>query len=265
MFTQLGLGTALGCPTGVPGRASGFGEASDAFLQWGWRIPFLQSAVLIATALFIRLRVKESPAVAAPETHEARRWPSCSAGRAVRCCWPAARRSARRAGVPGRDVLYPFRRRPHGLLHQPGAAGQRDRRAVRGRLRRGLGEVSDAQGAPGDRLRLRTGGAWAFVVFPLIESMNHVVFGVAIVVTYARPASAWGPGAFLPGSSPPATATPGPPFRHAGRRARGRATVVSPMLMASYGGAAIALMMGGRRWSVSSACSRCPKLRPTRR
>lgn len=33
----------------------------DAFLEWGWRIPFLLSAVLAAVGLFIRLRVQESP------------------------------------------------------------------------------------------------------------------------------------------------------------------------------------------------------------
>ncbi|PXY23071.1 MFS transporter [Prauserella coralliicola] len=34
----------------------------DAFLQWGWRIPFLLSAVLVLVGLFIRLQVEESPA-----------------------------------------------------------------------------------------------------------------------------------------------------------------------------------------------------------
>ncbi len=33
----------------------------DAFLQWGWRIPFLLSAVLVLVGLFIRLQVEESP------------------------------------------------------------------------------------------------------------------------------------------------------------------------------------------------------------
>jgi MHS family metabolite:H+ symporter-like MFS transporter len=33
----------------------------DAFLAWGWRIPFLLSAVLIAVAVYIRLRMQESP------------------------------------------------------------------------------------------------------------------------------------------------------------------------------------------------------------
>ncbi|PKW16506.1 MFS transporter [Saccharopolyspora spinosa] len=35
--------------------------ADDAFLAWGWRIPFLASAVLVAVGLWIRLGVEESP------------------------------------------------------------------------------------------------------------------------------------------------------------------------------------------------------------
>ncbi|WP_111466989.1 MFS transporter [Microbacterium suaedae] len=37
------------------------GVTGDQFLTWGWRIPFLLSAVLIAVGLVIRLRVTESP------------------------------------------------------------------------------------------------------------------------------------------------------------------------------------------------------------
>jgi MFS transporter, MHS family, shikimate and dehydroshikimate transport protein len=33
-----------------------------AFLAWGWRVPFLASAILVAVGLFIRLRLMESPA-----------------------------------------------------------------------------------------------------------------------------------------------------------------------------------------------------------
>jgi MFS family permease len=33
-----------------------------AFLAWGWRVPFLLSAVLIAVGLFVRLKLYESPA-----------------------------------------------------------------------------------------------------------------------------------------------------------------------------------------------------------
>jgi MFS family permease len=36
--------------------------SDQAFLSWGWRVPFLLSVVLIAIGLFVRLRLYESPA-----------------------------------------------------------------------------------------------------------------------------------------------------------------------------------------------------------
>jgi MFS family permease len=38
--------------------------SEDKFLAWGWRVPFLLSAILIAVGLFIRLRILETPAFA---------------------------------------------------------------------------------------------------------------------------------------------------------------------------------------------------------
>lgn len=73
MFTQLGLGTALVLSNLVFLIVYfAFGDSGDAFLQWGWRIPFLLSAVLIATALYIRVKIEEpvaetrAPATGAP-------------------------------------------------------------------------------------------------------------------------------------------------------------------------------------------------------
>lgn len=41
----------------------------DAFLEWGWRIPFLISAVLVVIGLWIRLGVEESPVFKAAREH----------------------------------------------------------------------------------------------------------------------------------------------------------------------------------------------------
>jgi MFS family permease len=35
--------------------------SEEAFLAWGWRVPFLASIVLVVVGLVIRLRVQESP------------------------------------------------------------------------------------------------------------------------------------------------------------------------------------------------------------
>jgi metabolite-proton symporter len=46
--------------TGVLALLAAF-QSDEAFQSWGWRIPFLLSAVLIVVGLFVRLAVSESP------------------------------------------------------------------------------------------------------------------------------------------------------------------------------------------------------------
>lgn len=62
MFTQLGAPTAfmLSTATFLVANVT-IGEGSSAFLEWGWRIPFLLSALLIAVGLLVRLSVEETP------------------------------------------------------------------------------------------------------------------------------------------------------------------------------------------------------------
>ena len=43
------------------------------FTAWGWRIPFLFSVVLVAMALYIRLRLQETPLFAGSRPQESRR------------------------------------------------------------------------------------------------------------------------------------------------------------------------------------------------
>ncbi|HET9648720.1 MAG TPA: MFS transporter [Microlunatus sp.] len=55
----------MGAPTGAVVAAlvlAAFGAMNDdAFLSWGWRVPFLLSAVLVAVGLRIRYKMSESP------------------------------------------------------------------------------------------------------------------------------------------------------------------------------------------------------------
>lgn len=43
----------------------------DQFLSWGWRVPFLASVIVIAVALFIRMRIDETPAFQELQSQEA--------------------------------------------------------------------------------------------------------------------------------------------------------------------------------------------------
>ena len=45
--------------------------SEEAFLAWGWRVPFLLSIVLVAVGLYVRLRIEESPAFTQIHEHHA--------------------------------------------------------------------------------------------------------------------------------------------------------------------------------------------------
>jgi len=61
MFPQLGAPIGFLCSTGVFLLLT---ECLDEaqFLAWGWRIPFLASALLVLVGLYVRLRLTETPA-----------------------------------------------------------------------------------------------------------------------------------------------------------------------------------------------------------
>jgi MHS family shikimate/dehydroshikimate transporter-like MFS transporter len=61
-WPQTGAPAGLLLSTGVFALASRLPE--DAFLAWGWRVPFLVSVLLVGVGTFIRVRLKESPAFA---------------------------------------------------------------------------------------------------------------------------------------------------------------------------------------------------------
>ncbi|GGU13386.1 MFS transporter [Lentzea flava] len=59
-FTNAGAPCGMVLSTAaLTGTAALVGE--QAFLQWGWRVPFLISLVLLAVGLFVRMRVEETP------------------------------------------------------------------------------------------------------------------------------------------------------------------------------------------------------------
>jgi metabolite-proton symporter len=61
MFPQLGAPLGFLCSTGVFLLLSEY--LSDAqFFAWGWRVPFVSSALLVFVGLYVRLRLHETPA-----------------------------------------------------------------------------------------------------------------------------------------------------------------------------------------------------------
>lgn len=59
-WPQMGVPAGLLLGTGVMYLFATLPE--EAFLAWGWRVPFLFSIVLVGVGLYIRLAIEESPA-----------------------------------------------------------------------------------------------------------------------------------------------------------------------------------------------------------
>ena len=74
MVMQLGIGTALVTANLVFLLAhNAFGEGSPAFLNWGWRLPFLMSAILVGVGIYVRRHLDETAEFAgAPADAEVR-------------------------------------------------------------------------------------------------------------------------------------------------------------------------------------------------
>lgn len=71
MFTQLGAGAGLAISNLVFLIANvTIGEKSPVFMDWGWRVPFLFSGLLVIVALYVRLSIDETPVFAAEQARQ---------------------------------------------------------------------------------------------------------------------------------------------------------------------------------------------------
>ncbi|WP_454050456.1 MFS transporter [Cellulomonas sp. Marseille-Q8402] len=67
-FPQLGAPLGFIIANGIFLIINGvLGQGSDAFMSWGWRVPFLFSAVMVIIGLWVRLKLVESEAFTAAE------------------------------------------------------------------------------------------------------------------------------------------------------------------------------------------------------
>lgn len=61
VFPQLGVPAGLLMASGVNALMTGVVSPGDAFLEWGWRVPFLLSVVLVVLGYLVRRTIEESP------------------------------------------------------------------------------------------------------------------------------------------------------------------------------------------------------------
>jgi MFS family permease len=74
-FPQMGMPAGI-IMSNLAFLLTGLALGPDSFAAWGWRIPFVFSALLVVVALFIRLRLEESPEYEETRRHgEVRRLP----------------------------------------------------------------------------------------------------------------------------------------------------------------------------------------------
>ncbi|MBN9506251.1 MAG: MFS transporter [Altererythrobacter sp.] len=89
---RFGAAPQLGAPVGFLAANGlflllGLWLSEEAFTSWGWRIPFLLSAVLVSIGLWVRLRIGETPAFR--EALEKAPPPKVPLGRVLRHHWGA--------------------------------------------------------------------------------------------------------------------------------------------------------------------------------
>ena len=251
MFTQLGFGTALVLANLAFLVVHEFmGNKSEPFLQWGWRIPFLLSAVLIAVGLYIRLRIEETPEFARASAEQPDAAPIAD----------LLRRQGRQVVLVVGALIG-----VQALLYQLGTFFIRYASAHLGYSRSlillvgvlgGLCTIVAAAASAicSDRfgrrplvgLGLAMAVPWSFAVFPLIETRDPVMFGVAMLVSYGIVGVAIGPlAAFLPEIFATHYRYTGCAISHnlGGILGGALPPVVSPVLLATHGSISIGLMM----------------------
>ena len=205
MFTQMGVGSGLVMSSLlflVVNQT--IGESSGAFIDWGWRIPFLFSAVLIVIALYVRLSVAETPVFAEQKARDtARVTPLADLFRNQR------RELLLAAGSMVGFFALGYMANAYLMSYAHTHVGFSPKLILSVGLLGGvvvvvfnvLGAVlSDIVG----RRRVivtafAIGLPWSFVVLPLVDTGNAVLFAVALAGTYAVAGAAYGPmAAFIP-------------------------------------------------------------------
>ncbi|MGO9157120.1 MFS transporter [Mycobacterium sp.] len=205
MFTLLGGGTALVLNSlTFLGVNFTIGEDSPAFMEWGWRLPFLISAGLIFIALYVWLNIEETPlfveekardlvpkAPLAEVLHLQRREIALAAGSVL-----GSFAFVYMAGTYLTNYAHSHLGYSRNVILIVGVLG-------------GLASIASVALSAtlcdrvGRRRMMLVGWAgclaWSFVVIPLVDTGKPVLYAVAIVGMYAIAAIGSGPtAAFIP-------------------------------------------------------------------
>ena len=251
MFTQMGVGSGLVMSSLLFLAVNQtIGESSRAFLDWGWRIPFLFSAVLIAIALYVRLNVAETPVFAAQTRESAAVTPLAALFATQR------REVVLAAGSMIGFFTLGYMANAYFMSYAHTHVGFSPKLILTVGLMGGVVVVvcnvagavlSDIYG----RRRViaaafAVGVPWSFVVLPLVDTGNATLFALAMAGTYAIAGCAYGPmAAFIPeifGTRYRYSGT-GLSLNMAGLVGGAVPTIIAAPLLAAWGVPAIGVMM----------------------
>jgi MFS family permease len=252
MFTQMGVGSGLLMSSLLFLAVNQtIGENSQAFLDWGWRIPFLFSAVLIAIALYVRLNVAETPVFAAQKARKT------TAVTPLAALFATQRREVvLAAGSMIGFFTLGYMANAYFMSYAHTHVGFSPTLILAVGLMGGvvvvvfnvLGAVlSDTFG----RRRVimaafAVGVPWSFIVLPLVDTGNAALFALAMGGTYAIAGSAYGPmAAFIPEifGTPYRYSGTGLSLNLAGLVGGAVPTIIAAPLLAAWGVPAIGIMM----------------------
>lgn len=231
------------------------GETSTAFIEWGWRVPFILSSLLVLVGLYVRLKVEETPMFkrAAEQPRE-----TGGAGPLVGVFRHHWREIFLAAG--SLSMLFAFFYVGTAFLTAYGTTTVGLSRATV--LTIGLiasvifGATIVLSGIYSDRFGRRRilmiscalSVPWALVLFPLLDTGSPVAFAVGLIVTLMIFGISYGPaGALLPEMFPTRFRYTGAGMAYnlAGVIGGGTAPIMAANLSSSYGSWSVGLMLAG--------------------
>lgn len=210
MFPQLGSAIALVLASATfLATDLALGNTDPSFFQYGWRIPFLVSIVLVAAGLYVRLKIEETPVFRAAEQLHATHTPLREA------LVQAPREILLAAG----SLTMMFALFYTGTIYLTNYGASSTGGALSRTLVLSLGIVAGAAMAlavvvsaiSSDRFGRRglimaacaSAAVWSLLLFPLLGTHSPVAFAIALIVTLGVQGLGYGPaGAFLPETFP---------------------------------------------------------------
>ncbi|MFD0365560.1 MFS transporter [Nocardia sp. GCM10030253] len=212
MFPQIGPAFAfiLSCSTFLITGAV-LGDANDTFLNWGWRIPFVFSIVLVGIGLYMRLAIEETPVFRANQMQRALDAPE---GRATTLPFLDAWRFQTKEillSAGALACLFAFFYMGTAFLTSYGTKtlgfGRPFVLTVGIAAAVAFGAAIIVSAMYSDRIGRRRvimascglAVAWALVLFPILDTRSPVAFVIGVVTTLSIFGIAYGPcGALLP-------------------------------------------------------------------